>query len=198
MGLPAPEYPLPPYRQTLAQPVVVAKNCTEHTAEDCSTQTSVQRSQRSAFAAFSVRSCRWSRKAAMDWPTLALTLSPLTYTVQEALEVVSVEQGTQQDVKFQHDTGRDTKQEVVQDMKQGVVQDTKQEVKFEHNTGREVQQHIKDEIADSEFSVPFSPMPTIVPSSATSDFSGSSLDSDYQDFCSRREAFLCQCCRLTA
>ena len=187
MGLPAPEYPLPPYRETLAQPAVVAKNCTEHTAEDCSTQTSTD--EPLAFA-FSVRSCRWSRKAAMDWPTLALTLSPLTYTVQEALEVVSVEQGTQQDVKFQHDTGRDTKQEVVQDMKQGV--------KFEHNTGREVQQHIKDEIADSEFSVPFSPMPTIVPSSATSDFSGSSLDSDYQDFCSRREAFLCQCCRLTA
>jgi len=52
----------------------------------------------------------------------------------------------------------------------------------------------------SEFSVQCSPTPRTPPmtspSSTTSEFSGLSMDSAYQDFCSRRDAFLAQCCRL--
>ena len=38
--------------------------------------------------------------------------------------------------------------------------------------------------------------PMTSPSSTTSEFSGLSMDSAYQDFCSRRDAFLAHCCSL--
>ena len=83
-------------------------------------------------------------------------------------------------------------------MRQEVEQDENTEVKSEQDMGQVVEQDIKDEFNDSHFSAQRSPVPRIAPGSATSECSGSSLDSDYQEFCCSHDAFLAQCCRLSA
>ena len=174
MGMPAPYYPLPPYRQPSrnaiglqeAPPTTTAKRRTKYTYKQPPAQAS----------AFSVRHRRWSKTAAVHWILHWPASAPRT-GVQEAPHIIEEYQPTMQDTMQQVEQGANAE---LQEIEQNTEQD------------------VNDEFNDFEFSVPWSPMPKTPPSSATSELSASSLDSDYKDFCSRREAFLAQCWRLIA
>ena len=140
MGMPAPYYPLPPYRQPSrnaiglqeAPPTTTAKRRTKYTYKQPPAQAS----------AFSVRHRRWSKTAAVHWILHWPASAPRT-GVQEAPHIIEEYQPTMQD------------------------------------TMQQVEQGANAELQEIEQNA-------------------SSLDSDYKDFCSWREAFLTQCWRLIA
>ena len=84
-------------------------------------------------------------------------------------------------------TMQDTKQEVKQEARQGANHETEQRACLDTDTEVQVEQGT---------SVQRSPALSTSPGSVTSESSRLSMDSAYQDFCSRREAFLNQCCQL--
>ena len=212
MGLPAPDYPLPVYRQPLqeavrlegALPITAAKHKPLEEAMDlqaASQETVAQNftqatNDKPLALAFSVRRRRWSKKATIHWPALALSMPPLGYIVQDLKQDANTKV---------EDTKQDTQQGSEQHAKQEMEQDANTEVKFEEDTEVKFEQDSVQrsgftDAEDSEFSVERSPMPRTPrtprtsPGSATSDFSGFSMDSAYEDFRSRRDAFLAQCC----
>ena len=182
MGLPAPDYSVPAYRQPLREEVA---------------------------SAFSLRHRRWGKKVSMLWP--------LVYLVQEQDANTKVE-----DTKL--DTKQEGEQHAKQEREQDTVTEVKfeqdTEVLFAQDTEVKVEQDTEMTVPDaeeSEFSVQGTPMPRTPrsspssatseprtpplptspgnsPSSPTSELSGLSMDIAYQDFCSRRDAFLAQCC----
>jgi len=177
LGLPALDTPLPPYRMTRTLPVTTA---TCKPLEDAVGLASVP--------ACSVRRRRrWSTKAAMHWP------------------VQNTRQEVEQD-RIQCPEFTDAERSVSERPVFTPAMDTDAE---------DLITPTMDTAANnSEFSVQCSPTPRTPPtpsfqcssilrtapmtspSSTTSEFSGLSMDSAYQDFCSRRDAFLAHCCSL--
>ena len=116
---------------------------------------------------------RWSTKAAMHWP-VQNTRQEVEQDRIQCPEFTDAERSVSERPVFTPTMDTDAKDSITPTM------DT--------------------DADDSEFSVQCSPTPRTppmtAPSSTTSEFSGLSVDSAYQDFCSRRDAFLAQCCRL--
>ena len=195
MGLPALDTPLPPYRMTRTLPVTTA---TCKPLEDAVGLASVP--------ACSVRRRRrWSTKAPMHWPVQNTRQEVEQDRIQcpedavglASVPACSVRRRRRWSTKAaMHWPVQNTRQEVVQNS----ALDTPPTPSVQCSSMPRTPPMTSPSSTTSEFSVQCSPTPRTPPmtspSSTTSEFSGLSMDSAYQDFCSRRDAFLAQCCRL--